>query len=81
MMKREGLAMVYVFQKFRQYLLGGNFHMYTDHSMLKYLVNKPVLGGGRSVDGFSYSKNLILRSLSTWLTECQAIPPLPDRKW
>ena len=59
--EREGLAMVYVLQKFRHYLLGGHFKMYTDHSTLKYLVNKPVLGG-RSVDSFSYFKNLTLRS-------------------
>ena len=37
--------MVYVFQKFRHYLLGAHFKMYADHSALKYLVNKPVLGG------------------------------------
>jgi hypothetical protein len=37
--------MVYALQKFRHYLLGGNFKMFTDHSALKYLVNKPVLGG------------------------------------
>ena len=43
--KREGLAMVYALQKFRHYLLGGHFKMFTDHSALKYLVNKPVLGG------------------------------------
>ena len=43
--EREGLAMVYALQKFRHYLLGGHFKMYTDHSALKYLVNKPVLGG------------------------------------
>jgi hypothetical protein len=43
--EREGLAMVYVLQKFCQYLLGGHFKMFTDHSTLKYLVNKPVLGG------------------------------------
>jgi hypothetical protein len=43
--EREGLDMVYVLQKFRQYSLGGNFKMFTDHSSLKYLVNKPVLGG------------------------------------
>ena len=41
----EGLAMVYVLQKYRHYFLGGHFKMYTDHSALKYLVNKPVLGG------------------------------------
>ena len=43
--KCEGLAMVYALQKYRHYLLGGHFKMYTDHSMLKYLVNKLVLGG------------------------------------
>jgi hypothetical protein len=41
----EGLAMVYALQKFRYYLLGKHFKMFTDHSALKYLVNKPVLGG------------------------------------
>ena len=39
------LAMVYALQKFRHYLLGGHFKMYTDHFVLKYLVNKPVFGG------------------------------------
>jgi hypothetical protein len=43
--KREGLAMVYALQKFHHYLLGGHFKMFTDHSTLKYLVNKSVLGG------------------------------------
>ena len=36
--------MVYALQKFRHYLLGGHFKIFTDHSMLKYLVNKAVLG-------------------------------------
>lgn len=43
--EREGLTIVYVLQKFRHYLLGSHFNMYTDHSALRYLVNKPVLGG------------------------------------
>ena len=43
--EREGLAMVYALQKFRHYLLGAQFKMFIEHSMLKYLVNKPVLGG------------------------------------
>ena len=43
--KREGLAMVYVLQKFKHYLLGAHFKMFIDHSTLKYLVNKPMLGG------------------------------------
>jgi hypothetical protein len=59
--EREGLAMVYALQKFRHYLLGGHFKMFTDHSALKYLVNKPVLGG-EYADGFCCFKNMILRS-------------------
>ena len=43
--KHEGLAMVYALQKYQHSLLGGHFKMFTDHSDLKYLVNKPVLGG------------------------------------
>jgi hypothetical protein len=43
--KRECLSMVYALQKFRHYLLGKHFKMFTDHSTLKYLVNKLVLGG------------------------------------
>jgi hypothetical protein len=37
--------MVYALHKFRHYLLGKHFNMFIDHSTLKYLVNKPVLGG------------------------------------
>jgi hypothetical protein len=37
--------MVYAIQKFRHYLLGKHFRMFINHSALKYLVNKPVLGG------------------------------------
>jgi hypothetical protein len=43
--EREGLAMVYVLQKFRHYLLRKHLKMFRDHSTLKYLVNKPVFGG------------------------------------
>jgi hypothetical protein len=43
--KREGLAMVYALKKFKHYLLGQHFKMFIDHSALRYLVNKPVLGG------------------------------------
>lgn len=44
--ERKGLAMVYALPKLRNYLLGGNFKMYTDHFALKCLVNKPLLGRG-----------------------------------
>lgn len=50
--EREGLAMVYSLQKFRNYLLGEHFKMYTDHYTMKYLVKKLVLGGGRFENGF-----------------------------
>jgi hypothetical protein len=35
--EHEGLAMVYALQKFRHYLLGSHFKMYTDHSALEIL--------------------------------------------
>jgi hypothetical protein len=44
--EREGLAMVYALHKFEHYLLGKHFKMFTEHSVLKYLVNKPMLVGG-----------------------------------
>ena len=37
--------MVYVLQKFKHHLLGKHFKMFIDHSTLKYIVNKLVLGG------------------------------------
>ena len=43
--EREWLAMVYALQKFRHYLLGAHFKMFTEHSALEYLINKPMLGG------------------------------------
>jgi hypothetical protein len=52
--EREGLAMVYSLQKFRHYLLGQHFKIFTNHYSLKYLVKKLMLGGG-SVDGFIVS--------------------------
>ena len=45
MTEREGLTMVYALHKFKHYLLGGHFKMYIENSTLKYLINKPVLGG------------------------------------
>jgi hypothetical protein len=50
--------MVYALHKFRDYLLGKHFKMFTDHYALKYIVKKLVLGGGY-VYGYYYSKNLI----------------------
>ena len=46
MTEREGLAIAYTLQKFRHYLLGGHFKMYTNHSVWKYIVNKLMFGGG-----------------------------------
>jgi hypothetical protein len=45
MTEREGPTMVYALQKFKHYLLGKKINMFTYHSALKYLVNKPMLGG------------------------------------
>jgi hypothetical protein len=43
--EREGLAMIYALQMFKNYLLGSHFKFFTDNSALKYLVNKLVLEG------------------------------------
>jgi hypothetical protein len=43
--EREGISMIYELQNFRHYLLGSHFKLFTDHSTLKYLVNKPVHEG------------------------------------
>jgi hypothetical protein len=37
--------MVYALEEFINYLLGSHFKMCTNHYVLKYLVNKPVLEG------------------------------------
>lgn len=38
--EREGLAMVYALQKFKHYLLGSHFKMFTNHSCFAYLLNE-----------------------------------------
>lgn len=43
--ERAALAMLYSLQNFRHYLLGAPFKFFTNHSTLKYLVNKLVLEG------------------------------------
>jgi hypothetical protein len=43
--EREGLSMVYNLQRYIHQMLGKHFKMFTDHSSLRYLFNKPVLGG------------------------------------
>lgn len=60
--KCEELVMVYALQKYCHYLLRGHFKMYIDHSMLKYLVNKHVLGG-IFIDGCYCFRDMILKSL------------------
>jgi hypothetical protein len=37
--------MVYTLKKFKHYLLGKHFNMFTNHSSLRYLIDKPGLGG------------------------------------
>ena len=45
MTEREALGMVFALQKYRHYLLDYPFIFYTDHQVLKYLVNKPLHHG------------------------------------
>ena len=60
--KGEGLAMVYALQKLWHYLIGGHINIFKDHSILKYLVKKLVLGGV-FVGAFSFPMNLNLNLL------------------
>jgi hypothetical protein len=43
--KREGMEIMYSLQNFKNYMLGGHFKFFVDHSTLKYLVNKSDLEG------------------------------------
>ena len=43
--EREELGMVFVLQKYQNYLLDNPFIFYIDHQALKYLVNKPLHHG------------------------------------
>ncbi|CAM8886820.1 unnamed protein product [Rhodiola kirilowii] len=38
--EKELLAIVYAFDKFRQYLVGSNTIVFTDHAAIKYLLSK-----------------------------------------
>jgi hypothetical protein len=40
---------VYDLQNFKHYFLGQHFKIFTDHSALRYLVNKSMLGGGEGI--------------------------------
>ncbi len=51
--KREALAMVYAFHKFRHYLLGNKFIFYVDHMALLYLVQNPQILG-RITSGYFF---------------------------
>ena len=38
--KKELLAVVFAFDKFRSYLVGAKVFVYTDHAAIKYLIDK-----------------------------------------
>jgi len=40
--RKEFLAVIYAVNKFRHYIIGYPIVLYTDHSTIKYLGNKPV---------------------------------------
>ena len=39
------MAVIYAINKFRHYITGYPVVLYTDHSIIKYLANKPVTNG------------------------------------
>ncbi|GJT32463.1 reverse transcriptase domain-containing protein [Tanacetum coccineum] len=58
--EKEILAVVYAFEKFRPYLVLSKSIVYTDHSDLKYLMNKQDVKPKRCSGGFSRTRNLII---------------------
>ena len=56
--EKELLAVVFTFDKFHSYLVGTKVIVYTDHSAIKYLVEKKNVKPG-SFDRRYYCKNLI----------------------
>jgi hypothetical protein len=45
MTEKEFLAMVYAINKFRHYITGYELFVHTDHSAIKYLMNRPIKNG------------------------------------
>jgi hypothetical protein len=43
--EKEFLAVVYAINKFRHYITGYEVFIHTDHSSIKYLMNKPITNG------------------------------------
>lgn len=43
--KKEFLAVIYAINKFRHYITGYPIFLYTNHSAIKYLANKPITNG------------------------------------
>ena len=41
--EKELLAIIYALNKFRHYVIGYQIFVYTDHSAIKYLMNKPAI--------------------------------------
>ena len=67
--EKELLAIVFAFDKFRPYLIGNKVIVFTDHSVIKYLMTKK----DTNLDlfgGCSYCKNLI------WRFEIRRVPKI-----
>ena len=45
MTEKEFLAVIYYINKFRHYITGYLVFLYTDHSCVRYLANKPITNG------------------------------------
>ena len=55
--EKELLAIVFIFDKFRPYLIGNKVIVHTDHSAIKYLMTKKE-AKSRLYGGYSSCKNL-----------------------
>ena len=43
--EKEFLVVIYALNKFRHYIIGYQVSIYTDHSSIRYLANKPITNG------------------------------------
>lgn len=57
--KKEFLAVIFSINKFRHYITGYEVFVHTDHSAIRYLMNKP-LSSGRVTRWLLLCRNLIL---------------------
>ncbi|GKA93502.1 reverse transcriptase domain-containing protein, partial [Tanacetum coccineum] len=79
--EKEMLAVVYAFEKFRPYLVLSKSIVYTDHSALKYLMNKQDAKPRLLRWVFFYKSSISLERITKKRTKNEAKTTKPDTEW